>query len=134
MITADQTNVFPRLLDLAYPNIERGEGVRLWTTDGYDWKPQATSDSVLESASRVEDRGIVLLHDTYEPTLEASRLLVARMRARGLELVALSFAMHHYFCCVEHSPTASKEEREMALHLRQFFDRLMTQLPPGNTQ
>ena len=62
---------------------------RLWTTDGYDWKPQATSDSVLESASRVEDRGIVLLHDTYEPTLEASRLLVAGLRARGLELVAL---------------------------------------------
>jgi adenosylmethionine-8-amino-7-oxononanoate aminotransferase len=33
-VTADQTNVFPRLLDLPYPNIERGEGVRLWTTDG----------------------------------------------------------------------------------------------------
>ena len=55
-------------------------------------------------------------------------------QATGLELVALSFAMHHYFRCVEHSPTASKEEREMALHLRQFFDRLMTQLPPGNIQ
>jgi adenosylmethionine-8-amino-7-oxononanoate aminotransferase len=35
-ITADQTNVFPRLLDLAYPNIERGEGVRLYTTDGFE--------------------------------------------------------------------------------------------------
>src|SRR5204862_5984701 len=55
-------------------------------------------------------------------------------QATGLELVALSFAMHHYFRCVEHSPTASKEEREMAFHLRQFFDRLMPQLPPGNTQ
>jgi len=35
-ITADHTNVFPRLLDLAYPNIERGEGVRLYTTDGFE--------------------------------------------------------------------------------------------------
>jgi adenosylmethionine-8-amino-7-oxononanoate aminotransferase len=35
-ITADQTNVFPRLLDLAYPDIERGEGVRLYTTDGFE--------------------------------------------------------------------------------------------------
>ncbi len=35
-ITADQTNVFPRLLDLAYPSIERGEGVRLYTTDGFE--------------------------------------------------------------------------------------------------
>ena len=33
-IRADETNVFPRLLDLAYPNVERGEGVRLYTTDG----------------------------------------------------------------------------------------------------
>jgi peptidoglycan/xylan/chitin deacetylase (PgdA/CDA1 family) len=61
----------------------------LWTTDGYDWKPEATSGSVVESASRVEDGGIVLLHDTYEPTLEASRLLVERLRARGLKLVGL---------------------------------------------
>jgi adenosylmethionine-8-amino-7-oxononanoate aminotransferase len=34
MITAEQTNVFPRLLDLAYPNIERGDGVWLYTDDG----------------------------------------------------------------------------------------------------
>ena len=62
---------------------------RLWTTDSYDWKTGATSDSVVEHASRVEDGGIVLLHDTYEPTLEASRLLVERLRARGLQLVVL---------------------------------------------
>jgi hypothetical protein len=33
-IRADETGVFPRSLDLAYPNIERGEGVWLTTTDG----------------------------------------------------------------------------------------------------
>jgi hypothetical protein len=36
MIEATQTNVFPRLLDLAYPVIERGEGVRLYTDDGFE--------------------------------------------------------------------------------------------------
>lgn len=36
MIEADQTNVFPRLLDLAYPSVERGDGVRLYTTDGLE--------------------------------------------------------------------------------------------------
>jgi adenosylmethionine-8-amino-7-oxononanoate aminotransferase len=35
-ITADRTNVFPRLLDLAYPNVERGEGVHLYMTDGFE--------------------------------------------------------------------------------------------------
>jgi adenosylmethionine-8-amino-7-oxononanoate aminotransferase len=34
MITADQTSTFPRFLDLAYPSIERGEGVWLYTTEG----------------------------------------------------------------------------------------------------
>ena len=33
-IRADETSVFPRFLDLAYPNVERGEGVRLYLADG----------------------------------------------------------------------------------------------------
>jgi len=33
-ITAERTSVFPRLLDLDYPNVARGEGVRLVLTDG----------------------------------------------------------------------------------------------------
>jgi adenosylmethionine-8-amino-7-oxononanoate aminotransferase len=34
MIRSDDTSVFPRFLDLAYPNVGRGEGVWLTTTDG----------------------------------------------------------------------------------------------------
>ena len=33
-VTSDQTSVFPRFLDIDYPNVERGEGVWLTTTDG----------------------------------------------------------------------------------------------------
>ena len=33
-IRSDETSVFPRFLDLEYPNVERGEGVWLTTTDG----------------------------------------------------------------------------------------------------
>ena len=33
-IRSDETSVFPRFLDLAYPNVERGDGVRLWLADG----------------------------------------------------------------------------------------------------
>ena len=33
-IRAEGTSVFPRFLDVGYPNIERGEGVWLFTTDG----------------------------------------------------------------------------------------------------
>ena len=35
-IRAEETSVFPRFLDLAYPNIERGEGVRLYRADGHE--------------------------------------------------------------------------------------------------
>jgi adenosylmethionine-8-amino-7-oxononanoate aminotransferase len=35
IVRAEETNVFPRFLDLAYPNIERGKGVWLETTDGH---------------------------------------------------------------------------------------------------
>jgi adenosylmethionine-8-amino-7-oxononanoate aminotransferase len=34
VITSEHTHVFPRLLDLAYPSIEHGNGVRLYTTNG----------------------------------------------------------------------------------------------------
>jgi adenosylmethionine-8-amino-7-oxononanoate aminotransferase len=33
-ITSDRTSVFPRFLDLSYPNVERGEGVWLVTSEG----------------------------------------------------------------------------------------------------
>ena len=36
MIASEQTSVLPRLLDLGYPNIVRGEGVRLYTDDGFE--------------------------------------------------------------------------------------------------
>ena len=34
VVRADETSVLPRFLDLAYPNVERGEGVWLTTVDG----------------------------------------------------------------------------------------------------
>jgi adenosylmethionine-8-amino-7-oxononanoate aminotransferase len=34
MISADETSTFPRFLDLAYPSIEHGEGVWLYSVDG----------------------------------------------------------------------------------------------------
>src|SRR5437868_1512898 len=33
-VRAQETSVFPRLLDLPYPLIERGEGTQLYTSDG----------------------------------------------------------------------------------------------------
>lgn len=35
-VEAAHTNVFPRLLDLDYPLVQRGEGLRLYTDDGFE--------------------------------------------------------------------------------------------------
>jgi adenosylmethionine-8-amino-7-oxononanoate aminotransferase len=36
VVRTDETSVFPRFLDLDYPNVERGDGVRLTTVDGHE--------------------------------------------------------------------------------------------------
>ena len=49
MITADRTSTFPRFLDLAYPSVERGEGVRLWTTDGAELLDACSGGAMVSS-------------------------------------------------------------------------------------
>ncbi len=61
----------------------------LWTTDSHDWKDRIDSDAIVANALSVEATGVVLMHDTCEETLDATRSLVARLRDRDLQLVGL---------------------------------------------
>ena len=72
----------------------------LWTHDSEDWRPGASTASVLERTEGAGDGDVVLLHDALArppvpeladrgPTLAAVAPLLARLRARGLEPVAL---------------------------------------------
>ena len=76
MIEAGQTHVFPRLLDLAYPSIERGEGVRLYTTDGFE---------VLDACSG--GAMVACLGHGYERIVEAARAQARR----------ISYVYNHHF-------------------------------------
>ena len=62
MITAAQTSTFPRFLDLAYPNIERGEGVWLYTTDGRKILDACSGGAMVSSlghgATEIIDAGV----------------------------------------------------------------------------
>jgi len=70
--------------------------VVLWDINSNDWKgapAQAVADRVLE---RARPGSIILMHearDGGEVTIEAVRLLVPALRARGFELVTVSGAM-----------------------------------------
>jgi adenosylmethionine-8-amino-7-oxononanoate aminotransferase len=60
-VTADQTSTFPRFLDLAYPSVERGEGVWLHTTGGEKLLDACSGGAMVSSlgngASEIVDAG-----------------------------------------------------------------------------
>jgi adenosylmethionine-8-amino-7-oxononanoate aminotransferase len=88
-IDADQTNVFPRFLDLSYPNVERGDGVRLYTTDGFELLDACSGgamaaclghgDTDIVEAAREQAERISYLynhHFTNEPQERLARRLI----------------------------------------------------------
>ena len=63
-VRADETSVFPRFLDLAYPNIERGKGVWLETSDG---------QRILDASSGGADLFFMICHRTAKQAARGKR-------------------------------------------------------------
>jgi adenosylmethionine-8-amino-7-oxononanoate aminotransferase len=89
VIVSEQTHVFPRLLDLAYPNIERGKGVRLYTDDGFEVLDACSGgamvaclghgDPAIVEAARAQARRVSYLynhHFTNEPQERLAERLI----------------------------------------------------------
>lgn len=74
----------------------------LWSVDSEDWKHKYSSgDNKNKKAakvelivgnimSNVEDGGIILMHDIYESTYDAVKVLLPLLRAEGYEVVTVS--------------------------------------------
>ena len=118
-ITADRTNVFPRDLDWVYPNIERGEGVRLYRVDGRELLDGCGGGAmvavlghgrrdIVEAAARQAERlSYVYYHQfTNEPQEELGR--------RILEVAAPELARIRFV-------TGGSEANEMALRLARGY-------------
>lgn len=61
-----------------------------WSIDTRDWESrnaEAIIEIVLEN---VKDGDIILMHDLYESTLEASRIVIPELISRGYQLVTIS--------------------------------------------
>lgn len=70
--------------------------VVLWDVNSFDWKGKPAPEVVERVLARVRPGSIVLMHearDGGETTIEAVRLLVPALRARGFELVTVSRAL-----------------------------------------
>jgi adenosylmethionine-8-amino-7-oxononanoate aminotransferase len=65
-VEASATHVFPRLLDLAYPNIERGEGVRLFTTDGFEVLDACSGGAMVACLGHGDEQLVMAAHTQAE--------------------------------------------------------------------
>jgi peptidoglycan/xylan/chitin deacetylase (PgdA/CDA1 family) len=68
----------------------------LWDVNSFDWKGKPASEVVERVLDRARAGSIILMHearDGGETTIEAVRLLIPALRARGFELVTVSRAI-----------------------------------------
>ena len=60
-----------------------------WDIDTLDWKSQNV-DAILKAAGEEpEDGSIILMHDEYQTSVEAARLLIDRLKEKGYEFVTV---------------------------------------------
>ncbi len=62
----------------------------LWSIDTRDWSHQNAEKSVAEVLMHVQDGDVILMHDDYEATVEATKILVPELIKRGYQLVSVS--------------------------------------------
>lgn len=62
----------------------------MWTVDTKDWSHQNKDKTVETVLSKVKDGDIILMHDLFVPTAEASEILIPELVNRGYQLVTVS--------------------------------------------
>ena len=61
--------------------------VVLWDIDPLDWKVQDTRQIVDHVVKRVQDGNIILLHDSYETSVEAALEIIDTLSTNGYNFV-----------------------------------------------
>ena len=62
----------------------------LWSIDTLDWKTRDASQTITNVLDNVKDGDIILMHDLYESTAEASETIIPELVSRGFQLVTVS--------------------------------------------
>lgn len=61
-----------------------------WSLDTQDWATQSISSTVNAILNNVQDGDIVLMHDLYDATAEASKTVIEELTKQGYQLVTVS--------------------------------------------
>lgn len=62
----------------------------LWSVDTLDWKTRDAQSTIRNALDNVKDGDIILLHDLYDATVEASETIIPELINRGYQLVTVS--------------------------------------------
>lgn len=62
----------------------------LWSIDTLDWKTRDAGQTISNVLDNVKDGDIILMHDLYDATAEASETLIPELVSRGYQLVTVS--------------------------------------------
>lgn len=62
----------------------------LWSIDTRDWRTRDAQNTVKVVLDQVKDGDIILMHDLYDATAEASETLIPELLKRGYQLVTVS--------------------------------------------
>ena len=69
----------------------------LWSADSRDWEVQDVERIKANVLSEIEDGGIIIMHDGYETSVQATDELLALLTAQNYRVVSVSelFALKH---------------------------------------
>lgn len=62
----------------------------IWSLDTLDWKTRKAASTETAVLERIKDGDIVLMHDLYDPTANASQKIIPELVNRGYQLVTVS--------------------------------------------
>jgi adenosylmethionine-8-amino-7-oxononanoate aminotransferase len=118
MVRTEDTSVFPRFLDLDYPNVERGEGVWLTTTDGKRILDACSGGAMVAclghgvkelAAAAAEQAGRISYFYNHHFTSEPQERLAERLLALAPEMARVRFV------------SGGSEANETALQLARLY-------------
>lgn len=62
----------------------------MWSVDTLDWKTRDAASTLEKVRTQVKDGDIILMHDLYEETAEASMMIIDELASQGYQLVTVS--------------------------------------------
>lgn len=73
----------------------------LWSIDTRDWEHRNSGRTIRTVMSNVQDGDIILMHDIYATTKDASLVLIPQLRREGYQLVTVSELAQYRGCTLE---------------------------------